>query len=201
VSKASGGTVSTRSAAGQGTSSYEEIGKSADRIAQLSKQVAATTGLTSGQVQQIAFQLSAGLGTPGLSPAKAGATASGGKNYSSTLSEAEQKVQAALGAEGLREFKSFGDRATRDTTFLRAISSETRDGSELASRLSSSTSRVESAQAAYAKRQAVAERLSTARGAEQEIRLTLPSCQSIQTSCEGTTSWHRNMARTVKRSA
>lgn len=173
VSKASGGSVSARSAAGQGTSSYEEIGKSADRIAQLSKQVGATTGLTSGQVQQIAFQLSAGLGTPGLSPVKAGATASAGKNYSSTLSEAEQKVQTALGAEGLREFKSFGDRATRDTTFLRAISSETRDGSELASRLSSSTSRVESAQSAYAKRQAVAERLSTARGAGQEIAVDL----------------------------
>jgi hypothetical protein len=57
--------------------------------------------------------------------------------------------------------------------FLRAISSEARDGSELASRLSSSTSRVESAQAAYAKRQAVAERLSTARGAGQEISVDL----------------------------
>lgn len=173
ISKASGGSVSSRSSTGQGTSSYEDLGKSADRIAQLSKQVAATTGMNATQVQQIAFQLSAGLGTPGMSPAKAGIGASGGKTYSSNLTEAEQKVQTALGAEGLREFKSFGDRATRDTSFLRAISSETRDGSELASRLSSSTSRVESAQAAYAKRQAVSERLSIARGAGQEISVDL----------------------------
>jgi conjugal transfer mating pair stabilization protein TraG len=173
VSKASGASVSSRSSTGQGTSSYEELGKSADRLAQLSKQVAATTGMTAGQVQQIAFQLSAGLGTPGMSPVKAGVNASGGKTYSSSMSEAEQKVQTALGAEGLREFKSFGDRATRDTSFLRAISSEAREGSDLASRLSTSTSRVESAQAAYAKRQAVAERLATARGAGQEISVDL----------------------------
>lgn len=173
VSKASSGSVSSRSSTGQGTSSYEELGKSADRIAQLSKQVAATTGMTAAQVQQIAFQLSAGLGTPGMSPIKANAGASGGKSYSSSLNDAEQKVQTALGAEGLREFKSFGERATRDTSFLRAISSETRDGSELASRLSNSTSRVESAQAAYAKRQAVSERLSTAHGAGQEISVDL----------------------------
>jgi len=173
VSKASGGSIISRSSTGQGTSSYEEVGKSADRIAQLSKQVATTTGLTAGQVQQIAFQLSTGLGTPGMSPVKVGVNASGGKTYSSTLTEAEQKVQTALGTEGLREFKSFGDRATRDTAFLRAISSETREGSELASRLSSATSRVESAQAAYAKRQAVAERLSTAYGAGQEVSVDL----------------------------
>jgi len=173
VSKASGGSVSSRSSTGQGTSSYEELGKSADRIAQLSKQAAATTGMSAAQVQQIAFQLSAGLGTPGMSPVKASINGSGGKSYSSSLTEAEQKVQTALGAEGLREFKSFGERATRDTSFLRAISSETREGSELASRLSNSTSRLESAQAAYAKRQAVAERLSTARGAGQEISVDL----------------------------
>jgi conjugal transfer mating pair stabilization protein TraG len=173
VSKASGASVSTRSSSGQGMSSYEELGKSADRIAQLSKQVAATTGMNAAQVQQIAFQLSAGIGTPGMSPVKANMNASGGKSYASSLTEAEQRVQTALGAEGLREFKSFGDRATRDTSFLRAISSETRDGSELASRLSSSTSRVESAQAAYARRQAVAERLSTARSTGQEISVDL----------------------------
>jgi len=173
VSKASGGSIISRSSTGQGASSYEEVGKSADRIAQLSKQVAATTGMTAAQVQQIAFQLSAGLGTPGMSVVKAGASASGGKSYSSNLTEAEQKVQTALGADGLREFRSFGDRATRDTSFLRAISAETRDGNELASRLSSSTSRVESAQAAFAQRQAVAERLSTARGAGQEISVDL----------------------------
>ena len=173
VSKATSGSVSNRSSTGQGTSSYEELGKSADRIATLSKQVAATTGMSAAQVQQIAFQLSAGFGTPGLTPLKAGIKSSSDKSYSSNLTEAEQKVQSALGAEGIREFKSFGDRTTRDSSFLHAISSESRDGTELASRLSSSTTRVESAQATYAERQAVAERLSTARESGQEISVDL----------------------------
>ena len=173
VSKASSGSVSNRSSTGQGASSYEELGKSADRIATLSKQVAATTGMSAAQVQQIGFQLSTGFGTPGISPIKADAKVSTGKSYSSNLTEAEQKVQSALGAEGIREFKSFGDRATRDSSFLHAISSELKDGTELASRLSSSTTRVESAQAAYAERQAVAERLSTARESGQEISVDL----------------------------
>ena len=173
VSKASSGSVSNRSSTGHGTTSYEELGKSADRIATLSKQVSATTGMTAAQVQQIAFQLSAGLGTPKISPIKAGVNMSTDKAYSSNLSEGEQKVKTALGIDGVREFKNFGDRATRDSSFLRAISSESRDGNELASRLSSSTARVESAQAAYAERQAIAERLSTARESGQEISVDL----------------------------
>lgn len=173
LSKATSGATSTRSATGQGLSSHEELGRSADRISTLSKQVAASTGMNASQVQQIAFQLSAGLGTSGKSVIKLGANTSTGKTYQSNLSEAEQKVLSSLGAEGVREFQQFGDRATRDTSFLRALSSENRDGQELASRLSSTTAWVESAQTTLAQRQAVVERLSTARESGQEISVDL----------------------------
>jgi conjugal transfer mating pair stabilization protein TraG len=105
--------------------------------------------------------LSGGIGTPGISPIKAGATGSAGKSYNSNLTEQEQKVATQLTNEQLREFRSFADRATRDQSFVRVIGRDARDGQDLASRLSTATSRVESAQAIYSERQAVANRLST----------------------------------------
>ena len=86
---------------------------------------------------------------------------SAGKSYNSNLTEQEQKVATQLTNDQLREFRSFADRATRDLSFVRAIGSDTRDGQDLSSRLSTATSRVESAQSIYSERQAVANRLST----------------------------------------
>jgi conjugal transfer mating pair stabilization protein TraG len=173
VTKATSASAGTRSSSGQSSSSFEELGQSADRLSVLSQQVAKTTGLSSAQVQQIAFQLAGGVGTPGKLPIRIGANGSMGKTYSSNLTEAEQKVSSALSAEQLREFKQFGDRASRDTSFLSAVSTESREGKELASRLSMSTVRAESAQATYAQRVALAERLSTAHESGQAISVDL----------------------------
>lgn len=162
VSRGSAIYQSTSRGDGQSLSRVSELGQSADRLRAVSDNVARSTGLTSGQVAQIAFQLSGGVGTPSFSPIKASALGSAGKSYSSGLTEAEQKVASQLTTEQLREFKSFADRASRDQTFVRALGSESRDGKELASRLSESASRVESAQASYSERQAVASRLATA---------------------------------------
>jgi conjugal transfer mating pair stabilization protein TraG len=157
-----------------GVSGYEELGKSADHLATLSQQVARSTGLSMEQVQTIAFGLSLGLGTPDAwSPVKAGVKASADKAYSSGLTESEQKVQSALGSDGLREFKQFGDRVTRDKTFVRALASENQDGSEIAARLVTTTARLESAQAALSQREGVAERLSAAHAHGEEISVDL----------------------------
>lgn len=175
VSKASGGSTSTRSGSGSSASSFEEIGRSADQIKLLSTQASKSTGLSELQVQQIAFNLAAGLNTPGkgLLPVRAEAGASAGKTYAGNLTKNEQEVLSALGSDGIRAFKQFGDRATRDTSFMRSIATESRDGQELASRLSNTTSRVEAAQAAMSQRQSVADRLSTARSQGQEVSVDL----------------------------
>ena len=172
---------SSNRSSGRAVSSVEEIGQSADRIRAISDQVSSTTGLTSAQVAQIAFQLSGGAGLPGISPIKASLTGSAGKAYSNNLTVAEQKVANELTTDQLREFKSFADRASREQSYVSALGKEDRDGQELASRLSSGTTRVESAQSVYAQRQSVANRLSTAyeSGAVSYTHLTLPTNREV----------------------
>jgi conjugal transfer mating pair stabilization protein TraG len=164
---------SSNRSSGRAVSSVEEIGQSADRIRAISDQVSSTTGLTSAQVAQIAFQLSGGAGLPGISPIKASATGSAGKSYSNNLTVAEQKVANELTTDQLREFKSFADRASREQSYVSALAKEDRDGQELASRLSSGTTRVESAQSVYAQRQSVANRLSTAYESGEALSIDL----------------------------
>lgn len=173
LSRISARSASQRSGSGQSTSSFEEIGRSADQVKQLSSQVSATTGMSQSQVQQIGFKLAAGLGAPKGFPIKLEGGASAGKTYSGSLTAGEQQVLNALGTEGVRAFKQFGDRATRDSSFLQSLASESRDGKELASRLSESTSQVESAQAALSQREGAALRLSTAHARGQEMSIDL----------------------------
>jgi conjugal transfer mating pair stabilization protein TraG len=162
MSRATSRTQSSNQSSGQGVSSSEELGQSADRLRGIAEQVSKVTGLTTSQVADIAFRLSGGVGLPGISPLKADASGSAGKAYRSDLSDQEQKVAGQLTNDQLREFRSFASRATRDQSLTRALAADSRDGQELASRLVSATSRLESAQSVYLERQTVAERLSTA---------------------------------------
>ena len=147
---------------GEAISSSSELGATADRLRVTSEAVARTTGLSAQQVANIAFQLSGGVGTPGISPLKASAGGSAGKTYTSTLNDAETKVANELSADQLRDFKSFAERATRDQSYVRALGSDQREGTELASRLATAIGRTETAQSTLAERSAVAERLSKA---------------------------------------
>ncbi len=151
---------STGRSDGQSVSASSELGASADRIRAISDSVARTTGMDARQVANIAFQLSGGVGTPGISPVKASATGGVSKSYSGTLTEAEQKVANELSSEQLREFKSFAERATRDQSFVRSLGSDEREGMDMASRMSAAVTRAESTQSTYAERTSVAERLS-----------------------------------------
>jgi conjugal transfer mating pair stabilization protein TraG len=84
------------------------------------------------------------------------------KNYSTNLTAAEQKALSSMTSEQLAEFKQFGDRASRDRSFMNVIANDTRDAQELSARLSSSAARSERADASLAERSAFAERVSTA---------------------------------------
>lgn len=76
-------------------------------------------------------------------------------------------------SEQLAEFKKFGDRVSRDTGFIKAISTDNREAHELSSRLSSVTSRAQRAEAAYSERIALAERLSAARERGETISIDI----------------------------
>jgi len=164
---------STARSDGQSVSATTDIGAAADRLRSISESVARSTGLSAQQVANIAFQLSGGVGAPGISPIKANASGSAGKSYTRSLDETEQKVANELGSDQLRQFRSFAERATRDQSLVRALGSDQREGDELASRMSTAVGRVESTQSSYAERSAIAERLSKANETGEVLSIDL----------------------------
>jgi len=152
---------SSRSSTGSTSSSFEQFGETLNRLDQISKSVADTTGLSQSQVARIAIGASGRLGvnTP---IASLNGTASADKNYVSGLSAAEQKVLSSMSSEQLAAFKQFGDRASRDRSFMSVIASDSRDAQDLSARLAATTARSERADASFSDRSAFAERVSTA---------------------------------------
>jgi conjugal transfer mating pair stabilization protein TraG len=159
------------------SSSYDETSSSLDRLDQIARNVSDRTGVAQSQVAQIAFRAAGhvGVGTPGISPIKAGVgvDASAGKSYSAALSSDSQKVLSALTSEQLGEFKRFGDRVARDSSFVASLASDEREGRDMSSRLAEAVSRSERADAAYAERVALAERLSAARERGETISIDI----------------------------
>ncbi len=143
------------------SSSFEQWGETLNRLDQITKSVADTTGLSQAQVARIALGAAGHLG---ISTPVAGiqGNASVDKNYSSNLTSEEQKILGSITSEQLAEFKQFGDRVSRDKSFASILGNETRDGREMAARLASTTARSERAEASLAERTAFAERLATA---------------------------------------
>lgn len=152
---------SSRSSTGSTSSSFEQFGETLNRLDQISKSVADSTGLSQSQVARIALGASGRLGvnTP-LFGLQGNAIAE--KAYSSGLSKTEQQALASMTSEQLAEFKQFGDRASRDKSFMSVIASDAREAQDLSARLASTTARTERADASLSERSAFAERVSTA---------------------------------------
>jgi len=152
---------SSRSSSGSTSSSFEQVGETLNRLDQISRSVAANTGLSQSQVARIAFGAAGHVGVDGHFVG-ARLNASTDKTYLSGLSAEEHKVLSSLSSEQLAEFKQFGDRVSRDATLMSAISSDSRESRDLASRLASTTARSKRAEASLADRSTFAERVSAA---------------------------------------
>jgi conjugal transfer mating pair stabilization protein TraG len=152
---------SARSSTGSSRSSFEELGQSLNRLDQITRSVAETTGLSQSQVANIAFGAAAHLG---LNTAVAGGrlNATVDKSYLSGLSAQEQKVLGSMNSQQLSEFRQFGDRVSRDASFSSVVASDLREAREFASRLSSSATRSYRADASLSDRMAYSERVGTA---------------------------------------
>ncbi len=163
---------SSRHSSGTASSSFEQMGETLNRLDQISKNVAYSTGLTQSQVAQIAF---GAAGHVGINTPVAGAElqARAGKNYSSGLSAAQQKVLNSLTQEQIAEFKQFGDRVSRDSSVVSSFVSDSREAQEMSSRLATTTSRAERADATFAERTAFAERLSSAKDKGESISVDI----------------------------
>lgn len=152
----------THSSRGRNSSSYEQFGETLQQLDQITKNVADSTGLSQSQVAKIVFGAAGHLGVE-AGVAGIQARASGEKGYMSGLSAEQRKVLGSLNSEQIAAFKQFGDRVSRDSSFAQLISNDTREGKELAARLSTSTTRAERAESAYAERLSFAEQLAEAR--------------------------------------
>ena len=163
---------SSRHSSGTASSSFEQMGETLNRLDQISKNVADSTGLTQSQVAQIAF---GAAGRLGFNSPVAGLElqARGGKSYSTGLSANEQKVMSNLSQDQIAEFKQFGDRVSRDTNIMTSFANDAREAQELSARLSSAVARSERADASLATRTAFAERLSVAKDKGEAISIDI----------------------------
>ncbi|MGB4062453.1 MAG: conjugal transfer protein TraG N-terminal domain-containing protein [Azonexus sp.] len=152
---------SSRSSSGSASSSFEQMGETLNEMNQITKSIAENTGLSQAQVARIAF---GAAGHFGINTGFAGGQlrASAEKSYLSSLSAQEQKALASMSGEQLVAFKQFGDRVSRDSSFLNAVSSDSHDAHEMSSRLGSTVARSERAEASLAERTSFAERVSSA---------------------------------------
>ncbi len=152
---------SSRSSTGSTSSSYEQLGESLNKLDQISRSVADSTGLTQAQVARVALGAS---GEVGVRTPFAGlhGEASVEKNYSAGLSAEEQRALHSLSSDQIAAFKQFGDRATRDSSFVQVLATDAREAQDLSARLASSAARSERADASLSERTAFAERVSSA---------------------------------------
>ena len=163
---------SSRSSSGTSTSSFEQLGETLTRLDQITKSVADNTGLTQSQVARIAFGASGRLGfNAGVAGAQVDASAD--KAYMSGLSAEQRKVIGSMTSDQIAEFKQFGDRVSRDATLVSAMSDDARQARELGSRLATTASRAQQAQASYGERSALAERVSEARERGESIAIDI----------------------------
>ncbi len=152
---------STRNSSGSTSSSFEQMGQTLNRLDQITKSVADSTGMSQSQVASIAFGAAAHVG---LNTAVVGGrlNATADKSYLSGLSAQEQKVLGTMNSEQLAEFKQFGDRVSRDSSFASIVASESREAREMSSRLTSTAARTARADANLSERTAYSERMSSA---------------------------------------
>jgi conjugal transfer mating pair stabilization protein TraG len=163
---------SSRGSQGSSSSSFEQMGETINKLDQISKSVADSTGLTQAQVASIAFGASAQAGlNAGIVGGRLSARAD--KNYVAGLSSQEQKVLGSMSSEQLAEFKQFGDKVSRDSSFSKLVSNDARQANEMSSRLTSTASRSERAEASLAERTAFAERISMARETGETISIDI----------------------------
>jgi conjugal transfer mating pair stabilization protein TraG len=152
---------STRSSTESTSSSFEQLGQTLNRLDQITKSVADSTGMSQSQVASLAFGAAAHVGlNTGIAGGRLNATAD--KSYLSGLSAQEQKVLGSMTSEQLSEFKQFGDRISRDSSFASLIASDSREARELASRLNTTAARTARADASLTDRASYSERMSSA---------------------------------------
>ncbi len=154
-------TRSSSNTTGSASSSFEQLGANLNRLDQISKSIASTTGLSQAQVARIGFSASGRLGlTTPIVQAQGGASAE--KAYSAGLSQDDQRALASMTSEQVSEFKQFADRTSQDKSFATSVSNDARETADLSTRLAATLARSERADASYSERSTFSNRVSNA---------------------------------------
>ena len=148
------------------------MGDTLNQLDQITQSVAQSTGLSQAQVARIAFGAAAHVGV-NAKVAGADLHTSADKSYQSSLSAQEQKALASLSGEQLVAFKQFGDRVSRDASYLQTLSNDASEAREMSSRLGSTRARSERADATLADRTSFAKRVSSAYDKGESISIDI----------------------------
>ncbi|MCL1960282.1 MAG: conjugal transfer protein TraG N-terminal domain-containing protein, partial [Desulfovibrionaceae bacterium] len=163
---------SARNSSGSSTSSFEQMGETLGKLDQIAQTVAQSTGLSQAQVARLAFGASAHVGAD-IKFVGGRIEASGDKSYLSSLSAQDQKALASMTSDQLMAFKQFGDRVSRDSSFLQALSNDASEAREMSSRLGATQARSERAQAALSDRTSFANQVSAAYAKGESISIDI----------------------------
>jgi len=174
--RASRSAVGMRDSTGVSTSNSEESGKdlaiinsgieSIQNSLKVDQQQAANIFFSTGLRGSVYgnYELKARAGTPSWLPAgiEASGTAGGGitfdtgagmnRNYGSSLASSDQHTRGNITSEQLSAVKRFQDRLSHDSNYVRTISGDDATARDVSSRLSTSSSRAQQAEARFAER-------------------------------------------------
>jgi len=139
---------------GQGVAAYEEIGRAMEHLNSEAKRIGSATHVGEDQAAAILLKFA---GMPQAFGIGGGAAVE--KRYGVKLSQDESKVLEASTTDTHRAVSSFADRATRDQSFLNALSNEGQAGVGLASALTAARSKAESAEHRFVEASSYAEEL------------------------------------------
>lgn len=155
---------SWRSGSSTTTSGYEETGAGFNKLVSRAETVANDLQVSSGQVASVGIR--AGL-------AESGVALAGGKSFQDGLSEIDRKIYNRLSSEDKRDFKNFGDRVTRDQSFVSALSGDQNEANSLSAQLAKRTSRAERAETVLNDRVGVAQRISQSHENRETISIDM----------------------------
>lgn len=155
---------SWRSSSGTNSAGYEENGSDLGHLASLSSGIGNELGVSSTSVANLGIR--AGLAAAGMGLA-------GAKTFQDGLSETDKKIFNRLSSDNINDFKKFGDRLTRDQSYVRALSGDQNEANSLSAQLAERTSRAQRAEAVLSDRVGVAQRISRAHEKRETITIDM----------------------------
>ncbi|WOB11123.1 conjugal transfer protein TraG N-terminal domain-containing protein [Piscinibacter gummiphilus] len=150
-------TTSSSSAAGQSRAAGEDLSRAAESLSSEVKRITKGTGYSEDQVAGVLLKFGAMPGAGGV-----GGGAAVEKRYGVKLSDDEKAILDRANSDSFKTARAFSDRVSRDTTFMNRLSQDGSSGSSLASALTQTAQRSQTAERKYAEASSWAQQVQSA---------------------------------------